>query len=102
MTVIQFPPANWPLDFDGMGIKIDIKKQGESWDAAFMIVQFALRFCNMDYVEAGKTVRTFEADELDALRSDWTETVEYLESIVAIMKAALARLEASEGRAVDA
>jgi hypothetical protein len=31
MEVIQFPPAKGLLDFDGMGIEINIEKQRESW-----------------------------------------------------------------------
>jgi hypothetical protein len=50
-------------------------------------------------VEAGRTAREFiDADILAG--SDWAESVEYLEATVAIMKAALARLEASEDRAL--
>jgi hypothetical protein len=101
MTVIQFQPAKGLLDFDGMGIKIDVDEQRKNWGAAFTDVQTAARFCNLDYVEAGKTVQKFiDADILDETGSRWTESVEYLESIVAIMKAALARLEASEDRAL--
>ena len=66
-----------------------------------MHVQMALRFCNLDYVEAGKMVRKFiDADILDETGSRWLESVEFLESIVATMNAALARLEVSEDRAL--
>src|ERR1700730_7784641 len=100
MEVIQFP-AKGLLDFDGMGIKIDVEKERESWAATFTSVQTALRFCNLDYVEAGKMVRKFiDLDILDETGSRWTESVEYLESIVATMKAALVRLEVSEDRAL--
>jgi hypothetical protein len=101
MEVIQFPPARGLLDFDGMGIKIDVEKERENWGATFTSVQTALRFCNLDYVEAGKMVRKFiDLDILDETGSRWTESVEYLESIVATMKAALVRLEVSEDRAL--
>lgn len=101
MEVIQFPPAKGPLDFDGMGLKIDVEQQRESWGSTFTTVQFALRFCNLDHVEAGKMVRRFiDSDILDETGSRWMESVEYLESIVAIMKAALVRLEVSEDRAL--
>jgi hypothetical protein len=100
MEVIQFPPAKGPLDFDGMGIEIDVEEQRENWATTFMHVQTALRFCNLDYVEAEKMVRKFtDLDILDETGSRWTDSVEYLESIVATMKAALARLEVSEDRA---
>jgi hypothetical protein len=52
MEVIQFPPAKRLLDFDGMGIKIDVDEQRENWGTTFTSVQTALRFCNLDYVEA--------------------------------------------------
>jgi hypothetical protein len=101
MEVIQFQPAKGLLDFDGMGIKIDVEEQRENWGTTFTSVQIALRFCNLNYVEAGKMVREFiDADILDETGVRWTESVEYLESIVATMKAALARLEASEDRAL--
>jgi hypothetical protein len=101
MTVIQFPPAKGLLDFDGMGIKIDVEQQRDDLDALFTSVRTALRFCNLDYAEAGTMVRKFiDADILDETGSRWTESVEYLESIVATMKAALARLEVSEDRAL--
>jgi len=46
-------------------------------------------------------VRKFtDLDILDETGSRWTESVEYLESIVATMKAALVRLEVSEDRAL--
>jgi hypothetical protein len=101
MEVIQFPPAKGLLDFDGMGIKIDIEKQRESWATTFTSAQTALRFCNLDHVEAGKTTRKMiDSDILDETGSRWAESVEYLESIVATMKAALVRLEISEDRAL--
>ena len=101
MEVLQFPPAKGLLDFDGMGIKIDVEEQRENWAAAFLDVQTAVRFCNLDYVEAGKVVRKFiDADILDETGSRWLGSVEYLESIVSIMKAALVRLEVSEDRAL--
>ena len=59
MTVIQFPSAKGLLDFDGMGIKIDVEQQRGDFNALFTSVQTALRFCNLDYVEAGKMVRKF-------------------------------------------
>ena len=100
MEVIQFPPKGL-LDFDGMGIKIDVDEQRENWGTTFTCVQTALRFCNLDHVEAGKTVRKMiNSDILDETGSRWTESVEYLESIVATMKAALVRLEVSEDRAL--
>jgi hypothetical protein len=101
MEVIQFQPAKGPLDFDGMGIKIDVEEQREIWATTFTSVQTVLRFCNLDHVEAEKTVHKFiDFDILDETGSRWTESVEYLESIVATMKAALARLEVSEDRAL--
>ena len=64
-------------------------------------MQTALRFCNLDHVEAEKMARAFiDADILDETGVRWTESVEYLESIVATMKAALVRLEVSEDRAL--
>jgi len=66
MTVIPFAPAKGLLDFDGMGIKIDVEKQREEWRTTFTDVQTAVRFCNLDHVEAGKTVRKFiDSDILD-------------------------------------
>ena len=101
MEVIQFPPPKGPLNFDGMGIKIDVEKERESWAATFTSVQTAVRFCNLDYAEAGKTVRNFiDADILDETGSCWLESVEFLEAVVEIMKAALVRLEVSEDRAL--
>jgi hypothetical protein len=101
MEVIQFQPAKGLLDFDGMGIKIDVEEQREIWGTTFMNMQTALRFCNLDHVEAEKMVRKFiDLDILDETGSRWTESVEYLESIVATMKAALVRLEVSEDRAL--
>jgi hypothetical protein len=52
-------------------------------------------------VDAGKLVRkVIDAGILDEKGSRWAESVEYLESIVATMKSALARLEVSEDRAL--
>jgi hypothetical protein len=100
MEVVQFPSAKGLLDFDGMGIKLDVEKQRESWDFTFTSVQTAALFCNLDYVEALKMMRKIiEADILDETGSSWAESIEYLKVTVTIMKAALARLEASEGRA---
>jgi hypothetical protein len=82
-----------------MGIKIDVEKQRESWATTFTSVQTTLRFCNLDHVEAGKTTRKMiGSDILDETGSHWAESVEYLESIVATMKAPLVRLEISEDR----
>jgi len=101
MEVIQFPSSKDILDFDGMGIKIDVEQQRKSWDTTFTVVQTALRFCNLDYAEAGKAVREFiDADILDETGSRWLESVEYLEVIVETMKAALVLLEVSEDRAL--
>ena len=84
-----------------MGLKIDVDEQRESWGTTFTSVQTAVRFCNLDYVEAGKMVRKFiDAGILDETGSRWLESVEYLEAIIAIMKAALVRLEVSEDRAL--
>jgi hypothetical protein len=99
MEVIQFPSRKSPLDFDGMGIKIDVEKQCESWDSAFTSVQTALRFCNFDHVEAEKAALV-DSDILDEMGAHWAESVEYLRSIVATMKAALVRLEISKDRAL--
>jgi hypothetical protein len=103
MEVIQFPPAKGLLAFDGMGIKIDVEKQRESWAAAFVDVQTALRFCNFDHVKAEEIARNSLGEDgwfIDESRSRWAENVEYLESIVAITKAALTRLKISEDRAL--
>jgi hypothetical protein len=101
MEVIQFPSAKGLLDFDGMSIKIDVEQQRESWAATFTSVQTALRFCNLDHVEARKMVlKLIDLDILDETGVRWVESVEYLESIVATLKAALARLEVSEDRAL--
>jgi hypothetical protein len=104
MEVIQFPPAKGLLDFDGIGIKTDVGKQRKNWAAVFIDLQFALRFCNMDHAEAEEIARDSLDEDggwlIDKLGSDWTESVEYLEAVVAIMKAALARLQISEDRAL--
>jgi hypothetical protein len=104
MEVIQFPPARGLLDFDGMDIKIDVDEQRENWGATFTDVQIALRFCNLDYVEAEEMARNSLDEDggwfIDETGSRWTESVEHLESIVATMKAALVRLEVSEDRAL--
>ena len=103
MEVIQFPPAKGLLYFDGLGSKIDVEEQRESFAAIFTSVQVALHFCNKDHVKAEKAARALiDADVLDVMRSDLVESVEYLESVVAIMRAALARLEISEERALRA
>jgi hypothetical protein len=99
VTVIQFPRprAKNPRNFGGMNIKIDVKRQRESWDSAFTSVQTALRFCNVDHLEAERTARTMiDLDILDETGARWAESAEYLESIAATMKAALARLEIAE------
>jgi len=104
MEVIQFTPAKGLLDFDGMGIEIDVEKQRESWASTFTCVQTALRFCNFDYVEAEDMARNSIDEDggglIDETVSHWTESVEYLEAVVAMMKAALARFEISEDRAL--
>jgi hypothetical protein len=102
MEVIQFPPAKGLLDFDGMSIKFDVEKQRESWASTFMGVQTALQFCSFGHVKAEETARNSLDEDggwlIDKLGSHWAESVEYLEAVVAIMKAALARLEISEDR----
>jgi hypothetical protein len=93
MEVIQFPPAKGLLDFDGMGIEINVEKQRESWAMTFTDVQTALRFCNFDHVKAEEMARNSLDEDggwfIDETGSRWTESVEYLEAIVATMKAAL-------------
>jgi len=102
MTVIQFPPAKGLLDFDGMGIKIDVEQQRKSWDTTFTVVQTALHFCNLDHAKAEEMAREcIDADILDEMGSNWANSVEYLEAIVETMKAALVRLEVSEDRALE-
>ena len=102
MKVIQFPPAKDPLAFDGMGMKIDIEQQRESWSTTFIIVQTAARFCNFNHVKAEETVRNSLAKDggwfIDKADSNWADTIDYLEAVIAIMKAALARLEISKDR----
>jgi hypothetical protein len=99
MTATAFPSTRDLPDFDGMGIKIDVEKQRESWATTFTSVQTTLRFCNLDHVEAGKTTRKMiGSDILDETGSHWAESAEYLESIVATMKAPLVRLEISDDR----
>src|ERR1700730_10212478 len=104
MTVIQFPPAKGPLDFEGMGIEIDVEEQRKLFDALFTSVQTALRFCNLDYVKAEEMARNSLDEDggwfIDETGSRWAESVEYLEAIVETMKAALVRLEVSEDRAL--
>src|SRR2546425_357484 len=104
MEVIQFPPAKGLLDFDGMGIKIDVEEQREIFDALFTSVQTAVRFCNFDYLKAEEMARNSLDEDggwfIDETGSRWTESVEYLESVVATMKAPLVRLEVSEDRAL--
>jgi hypothetical protein len=103
MTVIPFPQAK-PLAFDGMGIKIDVEQQRDDFSALFTDVQTALRFCNFDHVKAEEMARNSLDEDggwfIGESGSRWTESVEYLESIVATMKAALVRLEVSEDRAL--
>jgi hypothetical protein len=41
-----------------------------------------------------------DADILDETGSQWADTIDYLEATIAIMKAALVRLEVSEDRAL--
>src|ERR1700730_15210815 len=102
MTVIQFPPAKGLLDFDGMGIKIDVEQQRKSWDTTFTVVQTALHFCNLDHAKAEEMAREcIDADILDEMGSNWANSVVYLEAIVETMKAALVRLEVSEDRALE-
>jgi hypothetical protein len=61
MSVIQFPPAKGLLDFDGMGIEINVEKQRKDWAATFFCVQTAVRFCNFGHVKAEEIAR----DSLD-------------------------------------
>jgi hypothetical protein len=104
MSVIPFRSVKDPLAFDGMGIEINVEEQRESWATTFMSVQTALRFCNFDHVKAEEMARDSIGEDggwfIDESGSRWAESVEYLESIVATMKAALVRLEVSEDRAI--
>lgn len=101
MTVIAFQAPKDLLAFDGMGIKIDVAKQRETFDTLFTDVQIALRFCNLDYVKAEEAARKLiDAGFLEETGSRLADSVDYLEATVEIMKAALARLEASEDRAL--
>jgi hypothetical protein len=104
MKNIQFRPAKGLLDFDGIDIKLDIKQQRENWAALFASMQFAVRFCSFNYVEAEKTVREFldggEGDMLDRMVSDWADHIGRLEALTAIMKSAAARVEISKDRAL--
>jgi hypothetical protein len=101
--VIQFQRPKDPLDFAGMGIKIDVEDQRESWETTFTSVQTALRFCNLDHAEAEAAARYFSEDGIiDEIGSDWAESIDYLEAIVETMKAACIRLEISEKRVIAA
>jgi hypothetical protein len=104
MTVIPFPSAKDPLAFDGMGIEINVEKQRESWAMTFTDVQTALRFCNFDHVKAEEMARNSIDEDggwfIDESGSRWAESIDYLEEVVSMMKAALARLEVSEDRAL--
>jgi hypothetical protein len=61
------------LDFDGMGIKTDVKRQRESWNLTFRSVQIALGFCNLYHVEAEKAVRGLlgQGDLADRVGADF-------------------------------
>jgi hypothetical protein len=103
-TKTRKAPAKANLDFDGMNIKIDVEKQREIWGTTFTSVQTAMRFCNFDHVKAKAAVRgMIETDDtlVDEAGSHWAESIEYLESVIAMMKAASARLELSEKRAKE-
>jgi hypothetical protein len=104
MTVIPFPSPKDILAFDGMGIKIDVEVQRESWATTFMSVQTALRFCNFDHVKAEEMARNSIDEDggwfVDESGSRWAESIDYLEEVVLMMKAAVARLEISEDRAI--
>src|SRR3984893_5936210 len=104
MKVIPFQPAKGLLDFDGMGIKIDVDEQRKVFHELFTSVQTALRFCNFDHVKAEEMVRNSLDEDggwfIDETGSRWAESVEYLEEVVSMMKAAVARLEISEDRAI--
>jgi hypothetical protein len=103
MEVIQFPPAKGLLDFDGMGIKIDVEEQRKSWNLTFRSVQIAPGFCNLDHVKAEEMARNSLDEDggwfIDETGSRWAESIDYLEEAVSMMKAAVARLEVSRDRA---
>jgi hypothetical protein len=104
MEVIQFPLAKDPLDFDGIAIKFDIEKQLATWAAIFASIQFAVRFCSFNHVEAEKTVDGLldrgDAGLLDNMSADWMDDIGRLEAIIAIMKSAAARVDISKDRAL--
>jgi hypothetical protein len=101
MEVIQFPTIKGPLDFDGMGIEIDVEEQRKNWNATFTSAQTALRFCNLDHVKAVETVRKcLDADVLDEMIADWRDAIGFLGAAIAIMKAADYRAEISKDRAL--
>jgi hypothetical protein len=104
MTVILFPSPKDTLDFDGMGIKIDVGAQRELFEALFMSVQTALRFCNFDHVKAEEMARNSLDEDggwfIAESGSRWAESIDYFEEVSSIMKAAIARLEISEDRAI--
>jgi hypothetical protein len=102
MTVIQFPAAKGLLDFDGMGIEINVEQQRESWNLTFRSVQIALGFCNLDHVEAEKAVRGLlgQGELADRVGADLEESVRYLKGAVQVVEIGLARFEVSKDRAL--
>jgi hypothetical protein len=100
--IIQFPPAKGLLDFDGMGIEINVEQQRESWNLTFRSVQIALGFCNLDHVEAEKAVRGLlgQGELADRVGADLEESVRYLKGAVQVVEIGLARFEVSKDRAL--
>jgi len=96
-TVIPFPSAKGPLEFDGMGMKIDIEALCESFQCGYANAQIALNFCNLDHVKAAEAAARLVKDGLiDEAGASLANTIEALEAIIEVMKKALIRLEISE------
>jgi hypothetical protein len=102
MEVIQFPPPKGLLDFEGMGIEIDVKQQRKLFDALFMSVQTALRFCNLDHVKAEEMARGWlgQGDLADRVGAELEESVRYLKGAVQVVEIGIARVEVSNDRAL--
>lgn len=96
--IIHFPD---PLDFDGMGIKIDIRAR-KNWNEIFKMVEIAFRFGNLDHVEAERIASQFIAagdnEAIDETKADLIDVIDELRKIIKLMEVAVDRIEIAKTR----
>jgi hypothetical protein len=88
-NIIPFPLNPDPLDFKAIDLNIDPAKQEQKWSVAYDSAQIAIRFCQLDHLQAEDAVRQM----LERNPEIFEEMIEYHEMELSFLEGVLAAMQ---------